>query len=127
MNKRQVEDRARFCAKMESKFGMQYGQSAALLRANAVLYTWSEHEGTGAIQRDEETEKPFWYNTTTGRKLSQTPDREKGAQARVCRIIAAVNALNAPENHISVKFSGGACSGLIELTEANGRQINLPG
>jgi len=55
----------------------------SLLRCSRVLSTWAMHECNGAIQRDDETDKPYWYSTATGERIGRTADREAGALARI--------------------------------------------
>jgi len=38
----------------------------SLLRYSKVLSTWAEHECNGVIQRDEKTNRPYWYSPHTG-------------------------------------------------------------
>lgn len=59
-----------------------------LLRAQKTLHTWDEHECNGVIQRDEDTNKPYWYNADSGKKICPAPDRESGAMKRVEAIAA---------------------------------------
>ena len=126
MNKRQIENRIRFYDRMMANCGATEAQCDALLRAETVLHTWAEHECNGEIQRDEATDKPFWYNMSTGKKSYAAPDRETGAQNRVRKIIAEINALNPIEKQLKVKFNGDPRGGLIELLDADDRQIYLP-
>ncbi len=58
----------------------------ALRRAALTLHRWYEHECNGAIQRDEETNKPYWYNVNSGGRISLVPDREKGAEKSIMKI-----------------------------------------
>ena len=71
-----------------ARMGISRDDAAALVRASAVLSTWSEHECNGAIQRDDVTDKPAWYNTHTGKRIGATSDREAGALKRVHAIAA---------------------------------------
>ncbi len=58
----------------------------ALRRAAMTLHRWYEHECNGVIQRDEETNKPYWYNANTGKRISSAADREKGAEKTIMKI-----------------------------------------
>jgi hypothetical protein len=69
--------------------GISLDDARALCRAERTLHTWAEHECNGAIQRDERTGRPYWHSTHTGRQIGRTADRERGAIARVRRILAA--------------------------------------
>lgn len=73
---------------MLARAGISTDDARALCRAERVLHTWAEHECNGAIQRDEETGKPSWYSTVSGRRLYRTADREAGALRRVAAIVA---------------------------------------
>ena len=68
--------------------GMVPGEIDALLRCSRVLSTWAEHECNGEIQRDEQTDKPYWYNTYSGKRIGRTADRETGALNRARTICA---------------------------------------
>lgn len=59
--------------------------AAALRRAALTLHRWYEHECNGVIQRegDECEGAPYWYNPDTGKKISKTADREKGAEKTI--------------------------------------------
>ena len=70
------------------RLGIRGTDACQLLRASSTLHTWAEHECNGAIQRDEETDVPYWYNTHTGKRMFRTSDRERGAVARVTAIAA---------------------------------------
>lgn len=69
--------------------GFSREEAEELRRISMVLHRWFEHECNGDIQRDEATDVPYWYNTMTGKRIYRAPDREKGAQARLARIMAA--------------------------------------
>lgn len=71
-----------------ARLGFTANEARTLLRASATLHTWAEHECNGAIQRDEETDIPYWYNTNTGNKIGRTSDREAGALKRAKAIAA---------------------------------------
>lgn len=68
--------------------GFSFDEARALVRASATLSTWGEHECNGAIQRDEVTSRPYWYNTNTGKRIGRTSDRENGAVKRAQAIAA---------------------------------------
>lgn len=72
-----------------ARLGFSADESRTLLRISATLHTWAEHECNGVIQRDEETNVPYWYNTNTGKKIGRTSDRETGALERAKGIAAA--------------------------------------
>lgn len=61
-----------------------------LRRISMTLHRWHELEcGSehGAIERDEATGKPYW-RSASGHSRSSTPDREKGALARLAKVMA---------------------------------------
>ena len=66
-----------------ARMGISYADICTLVRASATLHTWHEHECNGAIQRDEETGKCYWYNADSGKQLWRTSDREAGATKRI--------------------------------------------
>ncbi len=75
--------------------GFTREEAEALRRISMTLHHWYEHECNGAIQRDEVTGKPFWYNgNARGAYASHYPmaDRERGAEKRLAAIIKARNA-----------------------------------
>jgi len=88
MNKQQAERYSRIRNELLER-GLDDAEINSLLRASKTLSTWAEHECNGAIQRDEETNKPYWYNTSTGNKLCATNDRETGAIKRATAIAKA--------------------------------------
>lgn len=71
------------------RLGFSEIEIRALMRASAVLHTWAEHECNGVIQRDEITDRPYWYNAHTGKRMCRTSDRELGAKKRVAAITGA--------------------------------------
>ena len=46
--------------------GFTSDESDKLRRISLTLRRWYEHECNGALQRDEDTGKVFWYNVNTG-------------------------------------------------------------
>ena len=81
MRKRQAERYALLCQQLGS-VGFTMEEVDSLLRCSRMLSRWSEHECNGAIQRDEQTHLPYWYNTQTGERVCRTADREAGALRR---------------------------------------------
>lgn len=75
----------------------------SLRRISMTLHRWHELEcGTdaGHVERDEASGKPYWYPSNrfadTGRvPRYSTPDREKGALARLARIMSRYPSLQA--------------------------------
>ena len=66
--------------------GISYVDALELRRISMALHAWHELEcGTdrGAVERDETTGKPYWYNAMTGRRSYAVPDRESGALKRL--------------------------------------------
>jgi hypothetical protein len=97
-----------------AEFGLDETDVLALYRAEKALHTWAEHECNGAIQRDEVTNKPFWYNTNTGKRICSTADRETGAIKRVLVIIAKCPMLR-------VEFQGDPRGGMIQIFNNDNR------
>jgi len=61
-----------------------------LRRISMTLHRWAELEcgdGIGCIERRESDGRPFYHHSYTGR-MSSTPDRERGALARLATIMA---------------------------------------
>ena len=80
-----------------AKVGVRYSDAEALRRISMTLHRWHEHECNGVIQRDGDNGDglPYWYNTTTGRKLGRAPDRERGALKRLAAIMVRYPQLEA--------------------------------
>ena len=72
-----------------ARLGIRDGDIASLMRCAAVLHTWAEHECNGVIQRDEETNVPYWHSSHDGKRLLRTSDRETGALKRASKIAAS--------------------------------------
>lgn len=75
--------------------GVGASDAHALRRIAMTLHRWHELEcGTdnGAVERDEETKKTYWYNANSGNRFA-TPDRETGALKRLASIMAKYPAL----------------------------------
>jgi hypothetical protein len=77
--------------------GIGYEDALALRRAAMTLHAWFEGEcgnsndyASWAIERDEETDKPFMVRHPHDGKTYRygLPDREKGARKRVAKIIS---------------------------------------
>lgn len=78
--------------------GIALRDAMALRRIAMTLHRWYELEcgcGDGAIERDEKTGIPYWYNANARyldprdpRAYSRVPDREKGALKRLATIMA---------------------------------------
>jgi hypothetical protein len=75
--------------------GFTADEATALRRISNTLQRWYLHEaGTdyGAIERDDETDKPRFYWEHKGKRYSRPiPDREAGAKKRLARIIDTCN------------------------------------
>ncbi len=71
--------------------GFDAEEAAQLVRASATLHTWAEHECNGTIQRDETTDKPYWYDEHSGKRLRRTSDRETGALRRIREVLSIRN------------------------------------
>jgi hypothetical protein len=87
MNKQ--ERRAQQLANIASCTGMTFADVCALRRIEMTLHRWAELEcgdGSGCIERDEETNRPYWLNSMTGRR-APIADREAGALKRLGKIL----------------------------------------
>src|SRR3990167_7798081 len=72
-----------------ASLGLTYDECETLRRCSMTLHRWAEHECNGAIQRDEQTGKPYAYSVHHGRKLYAVADRETGALKRAEEILKA--------------------------------------
>ena len=73
---------------------VSFNDAQALRRAAMTLHSWAEREcGTdyGCIERDEQTGKTYWLNSTTMRRFP-IADRESGALRRVAAVCKANSA-----------------------------------
>lgn len=92
MTKQQQANRARLLSRL-AELGFTFGEAQQLRRIEMTLSRWSEHECNGTIQRDGEDGdgKPrrYWENRMGEHvRGSLVPDRERGALARLARIMA---------------------------------------
>lgn len=78
-----------------ARMGISDADARTLVRASATLHTWHEHECNGAVRRDEDTGRCYWYNTNSGRKIGPTSDREAGALKRISATLARYPGLTA--------------------------------
>lgn len=71
------------------RMGISYEDAKALRRISMTLRRWYEHECNGVIQRDGEDADgaPYWYSSTTHKRLYRVPDRERGAEKRLAKIL----------------------------------------
>jgi|SRR3989304_3123249 len=77
------------------RLGFTTDESVQLRRISMMLHRWYELEcgiDNGCIERDEETQKPYWLNSHNMRR-SPIADRERGAEKRLTKIMAAHPAL----------------------------------
>ena len=70
------------------RLGFTETDATALRRISLTLHRWYEHECNGTIQRDEATGIPYWYSLATYRQIGRAPDRERGAEKRLGKIMA---------------------------------------
>lgn len=92
------------CIPVLTSLGISYDDAVSLRRISMTLHRWHELEcGTdsGAIERDEKTGVPYWYNANSRyiaandpRAYSRVPDREAGALKRLAAIMARYPALS---------------------------------
>ena len=95
----------RECLPRLTALGISHTDAIALRRIAMTLHRWHELEcGTdsGAIERDEKTGRPYWYNANARfvdprdpRAYSPTPDRETGALKRLAAIMSRYPQLSA--------------------------------
>ena len=79
------------------QLGFSREEVEQLRRISITLQHWYEKDcgvDNGCIERDETTDKPFWFNSMSGRRYP-IPDREKGAIKRLQAILASVNVARA--------------------------------
>ena len=84
-----------------ASLGFTREEAAQLRRISITLRRWFELEcgdGNGAIERDEKTGIPYWYNANSRfiaagdrRAYTRIADRETGARKRLDAIMARVN------------------------------------
>ena len=71
--------------------GIGGSDANALRRIALTLHRWHEREcglDNGCIERDEQTQKPYWLNSVTMHR-SPIPDRERGALRRLAKLMRA--------------------------------------
>lgn len=89
--KREILERERMFESLGNN-GISREDSEALRRISMTLHRWHEMEcGTeyGAVERDEETGRPYWYDSRTGRRSPRPiADRERGALRRLGAIMS---------------------------------------
>lgn len=79
--------------------GFSNEEADKLRRISMTLQRWHELEcgiDGGCVERDPETELPYWRSEYTGR-LSRIPDRETGALKRLRDIVQARNIIRAED------------------------------
>jgi len=91
--------------------GFTREEAKKLRRISMTLRRWFELEcgdGNGAIERDETTGIPYWYNANSRfiaagdrRAYTRIPDRETGARKRLAAIMEA-RALRVGSAHVSL-------------------------
>lgn len=96
MTKREAERQTELAYTLE-RLGFTRQEAESLRRISGTLRRWYEHECNGVIQRDGDNSDgaPYWVNTSTGRRLHNAPDRERGALRRLKVIMARVPTLTA--------------------------------
>lgn len=78
------------CIDTLRRLGIEHDDAVALRRISMTLHRWHELEcgtDTGAIERDETTGKPYWYNSYNDSRFPVV-DREAGALRRLAKIMA---------------------------------------
>ena len=72
------------------ELGFSEVESEQLRRISMTLHRWHELEcgdGSGCIERDEETGLAYWLNSMSGKRYRMA-DRETGARRRLVKIIS---------------------------------------
>lgn len=75
--------------------GFTHDEASALRRISMTLHNWHEHECNGTIQRDEASNKPYAYNSLTGKRMYAVADKETGAIKRLNKILSRYPAMSA--------------------------------
>jgi hypothetical protein len=78
--------------------GIAMDDAWQLRRVAMTLQRWHELEcgvDGGGLDQDEATGKWWWYSSHLGKRTHVVPDREKGAKARLARIMARYPTLSA--------------------------------
>lgn len=86
--KREFEDRQHMFNALQSA-GIDYQDCDKLRLISMRLHSWHEREcgtGNGCIERDEETNKTYWLNSSTGKRYP-IRDMETGARKRLMAIM----------------------------------------
>ncbi len=87
MTKREAQDLAWTTQRLQN-LGISWDDCTTLRRISLTLRRWFEHECNGAIQRDEQTNKPYWHNEyNETRYRTPAADRETGARKRLAKIM----------------------------------------
>lgn len=95
--RRELEDRIRMLRTLES-LGISTADAYKLRQISMTLHRWHEMEcgiEGGGLDQDETTGKWWWYNSNIGKRTHVVPDREKGAKARLAKIMANYPTLQA--------------------------------
>ena len=80
-----------------SRLGIAFEDAHKLRRISLTLRRWFERkcgDGSGCIERDEQTHKPYWLSSRTMHR-SPIADREAGARKRLAVILAKYPTLHA--------------------------------
>lgn len=74
--------------------GFTADEAENLRRISMTLRRWHEMEcGTahGCVERDEQTNVPYWLSAVSGKRTHRLADRETGAHKRLARIVDTCN------------------------------------
>ncbi len=81
------------------RVGIEYEDALTLRRISMTLHRWHELEcgdSNGAIERDEESGKPYWRKPNSGNRYGwPIADRETGALKRLDKLMARYPELSA--------------------------------
>ncbi len=73
------------------ELGISWQDAKALRRIAMTLHRWHElgcGVDGGGLDQDEITGKFWWYSSRTGERTHIVPDRERGAQRRLAKVMA---------------------------------------
>ena len=89
MTKREAQEQAHL-TNILFDLGISREDQETLRRIGMTLRRWYEREcgdGNGCIERNEQTDQPYWLNASSGHK-HPIPDRERGAEKRLKAVMS---------------------------------------
>ncbi len=90
-----------------AKLGFTTEEADKLRRIEKTLHRWAEYCCNGEIQRDEQTQIPYWHTQRGPKDFPRVKiaDRERGALKRLEAIVTAVNTRLMQESKDTPDFS----------------------